>query len=65
MKKHLSNGEIKEIYSMISDYHKKFLEKYGVNIDVLLVVQRKVSLIFIGQILLPDYRKPIWILPNH
>jgi len=30
MKKHLSDSEIKEIYSMISDYHKKFLEKYGV-----------------------------------
>jgi len=35
MKKHLSNNEIREIYSMISDYYKKFLEKYGVKLPKL------------------------------
>ncbi len=32
MKKHLSNSEINKIYSMIGDYHKKFLKKYGVTL---------------------------------
>lgn len=35
MKKRLSDKEIEKIYSMISDYHKKYLEKYGVKLPKL------------------------------